>query len=200
MLVKLLILGVVLFFPFSAHCAVYGYVDEEGVYHFTNITPIGKKYQTVISDKGRSFATVTGAFKGGTINNSHYDLLIARHSEVHGVDPSLVKAVVKAESNFNPNAVSQKGAQGLMQLMPDTAKLMKVDNPFDPDENIRGGTRYLRYLEDTFGDLELMLAAYNAGPQRVIENKMNVPAIEETRNFIKKVKYYYNKLKNPHEG
>jgi hypothetical protein len=200
MVLKLLILGLVLFFPFSGYCAVYGYVDEEGVYHFTNIPPLGKKYHTVISDRSKTVFTATSGFKGGSINNNDYDRLIARHSETHGVDPSLVKAVVKAESNFNPNAVSQKGAQGLMQLMPDTAKLMKVGNAFDPDENIRGGARYLRYLEDTFGDLELTLAAYNAGPQRVIENKMNVPAIEETRNFIKKVKYYYHKLKNPHEG
>ena len=199
MLLKLLIVCGVLFFPFSGYCAVYGYVDEEGVYHFTNIPPLGKKYHTVITDKSRT-TLATGGFKGGSISNSSYDRLIARHSETHGVDPSLVKAVVKAESNFNPNAVSQKGAQGLMQLMPDTAKLMKVGNPFDPDENIKGGARYLRYLEDTFGDLELMLAAYNAGPQKVIDNKMNVPPIEETRNFIKKVKYYYNKLKNPHEG
>ncbi|MDR2018190.1 MAG: lytic transglycosylase domain-containing protein [Syntrophobacterales bacterium] len=199
MLLKLLILGMILFSPFSAYCAVYGYVDEEGVSHFTNITPIGKKYHTVISDK-KGVMVSTGDFKGGKINNSLYDSLIARHSETHGVDPSLVKAVVKAESNFNPNAISQKGAQGLMQLMPNTAKLMKVGNPFDPDENIKGGARYLRYLEDTFGDLELTLAAYNAGPQKVIEHKMNIPPIEETRNFIKRVKYYYNKLKNPYEG
>jgi len=127
--------------------------------------------------------------------------LISYHSSSHGVDPSLVKAVVMAESNFNPYAVSPKGAQGLMQLMPDTAKLMKVTDPFDPDDNIRGGTKYLKFLEETFqGNLELMLAAYNAGPSRVIENKMNIPPIEETRTFIKKVKQFYNKLKYRNEG
>jgi hypothetical protein len=198
-IVRLLVLGFVFFLPLHAHSAIYGYVDEHGVYHFTNITPVGKKFHTVVPDKNR--IGVTKGFFPTPITNSVYDPLIIRHSEVHGIDPSLVKAVMKAESNFNPHAVSQKGAQGLMQLMPDTAKQMKVDNPFDPDQNIRGGARYLRFLGDTFqGDLELMLAAYNAGPARVMENNRTVPPIEETRNFIKRVKYYYNKLKKPNEG
>ena len=78
---------------------------------------------------------------------------------------------------------------------------MKVKNPFDPDENIKGGTKYLKILEETFhGNLELILAAYNAGPSRVMEHKMNVPPIEETRTFIKRVKQFYNKLKYPNEG
>jgi soluble lytic murein transglycosylase-like protein len=196
---KILIIAIFLLFPLSGLCAIYGYVDENGVYHFTNIIPIGKKYHTVIPEKGKS--AVGKTLKYSATDSTLYDTMIVRHSQVHGVDPSLVKAVMKAESNFNPNAVSQKGAQGLMQLMPDTAKLMKVTNPFDPDENIKGGTRYLKFLDDTFrGDVELMLAAYNAGPSRVVEHKMNVPPIEETRNFIKRVKFYYNKLKNPHEG
>ncbi len=195
----MLIAAAFLLLPFYGYCAIYGYVDESGIYHFTNITPIGKKYHTVIHDKNRSITTK--GLNPSNTDNTTYDSLIVRHSQNHGIDPSLVKAVMRAESNFNPNAVSQKGAQGLMQLMPDTAKLMKVANPFDPDENIRGGTRYLKFLENTFrGDMELMLAAYNAGPSRVVEHKMNVPPIEETRNFIKRVKYFYNKLKNPHEG
>jgi len=188
-----------LFLPITGYSAVYGYVDEHGVYHFTNITPVGRKFHTVITDNNK-----TGFAKGvraETINNNDYDHLIQRHSDTQGVDPSLVKAVMRAESNFNPYAISQKGAQGLMQLMPDTAKLMHVENPFDPDENIRGGTRYLKYLGDTFqGNLELMLAAYNAGPAKVIGNGRTVPPFEETRNFIKRVKYFYNKLKNPYEG
>jgi len=109
----------------------------------------------------------------------------------------LVKAVMKAESNFNPGAVSPKGAQGLMQLMPGTAKLMKVDDPFDPDDNIKGGTGYLRVLHEVFkGDIDLVLAGYNAGPMRVVEHNMKVPPIEETKNYIKRVKQYYNKLKS----
>ena len=100
-----------------------------------------------------------------------------------------------AESNGNPTAVSQKGAQGLMQIMPDTAVELQLRNPFDPEENIRAGARYLKVLQELFrGNLELTLAAYNAGPQRVIEN-MAVPPISETVSYVKRVKLYYNKLK-----
>ena len=170
-------------------------MDERGIYHFTNIKPAGRQYHIVVADKMQGFKLYNN------LNNTSYDKLITYHSSLYGVDPSLVKAVVMAESNFNPYAVSPKGAQGLMQLMPDTAKLMKVADPFDPDDNIRGGTKYLKYLEETFrGNLELMLAAYNAGPSKVIENKMSVPPIEETRTFIKRVKQFYNKLKYRNEG
>jgi len=185
-------------FPFQGFCGIYGYVDEGGVYHFTNIKPASnKKYQIVIPDRSK----LSPALYSRNVNTDQYDSLIMQHSYNHGVDPSLVKAVMKAESNFNPQAVSPKGAQGLMQLMPDTARHMSVYDPFDPDDNIRGGARYLRLLDETFqGNLELILAAYNAGPNRVKEHNMNVPPFEETRNFIKRVKQYYNKLKNSNEG
>ncbi len=195
MILKILTFAFIFFAPVFAYSAIYGYVDERGIYHFTNIKPAGKKYHVVITDKNKSNTFVQN------FDNTYYDKLILQYSNMHGVDPSLVKAVVKAESNFNPNAVSPKGAQGLMQLMPDTSRLMRVENPFDPDDNIKGGTKYLKYLEETFnGDIELMLAAYNAGPSRVIENKRNVPPIEETRTFIKRVKQFYHKLKNRNES
>jgi soluble lytic murein transglycosylase-like protein len=190
---KILTFIFVCLFPFYVYPAIYSYVDDNGNQHFTNMIPVGKKYSVVIPERNKIISTKD-------IDNSLYDKLIIHHSKIHGVDPSLIKAVMKAESNFNPYAVSHKGAQGLMQLMPDTAKLMRIDNPFDPDEN-KGGTKYLKLLEEIFeGNLELMLAAYNAGPSKVMEHNMNVPPIEETRNFIKRVKFYYNKLKNPHEG
>ncbi|MCX5803111.1 MAG: lytic transglycosylase domain-containing protein [Proteobacteria bacterium] len=191
---KILTFIFVCLFPFYVYPAIYSYVDDNGNQHFTNMIPVGKKYSVVIPERNKIISTKD-------IDNSLYDKLIIHHSKIHGVDPSLIKAVMKAESNFNPYAVSHKGAQGLMQLMPDTAKLMRIDNPFDPDENIKGGTKYLKLLEEIFeGNLELMLAAYNAGPSKVMEHNMNVPPIEETRNFIKRVKFYYNKLKKPHEG
>lgn len=191
---KTIALIIICLVPICVHAGIYGYIDERGVYHFTNIVPVGKKYQVVISEKNTSILTKN-------VENSNYDKMIMHHSRLHGMDPSLVKAVMKAESNFNPYAVSNKGAQGLMQLMPDTAKLMKVDDPFNPDDNIQGGTKYLKLLDSIFdGDIELVLAAYNAGPNRVIEHNMKVPPIEETRTFIKKVKYYYGKLKKPNEG
>ena len=195
MISKIITFAVLCLVPAYAYSAIYGYVDDRGIYHFTNIKPAGKQYHVVITDKNRTMDLQKN------FDNSNYDTLIMRHSSLHGIDPSLVKAVMKAESNFNPYAVSPKGAQGLMQLMPDTAKLMKVENPFDPDENIKGGTKYLKFLEETFhGNLELILAAYNAGPSKVMEHKMNVPPIEETRTFIKRVKQFYNKLKYPNEG
>jgi len=181
-------------YPCLGHTAVYGYVDENGTYHFTNMIPVGKKFRVVISDAIKSIVAKS-------IENTSYDDLISQHAATNGVDPLLVKAVMKAESNFNPRAVSHKGAQGLMQLMPDTARLMQVDDPFDPEDNIKGGTKYLRYLDEIFaGNLELMLAAYNAGPKRVIDNNMNVPPYEETKSYIQRVKTYYHKLKNPHES
>jgi len=198
MILKFILLLAVCLIPLNGICGIYGYVDDGGVYHFTNIKPAtNKKYQVVIPDRPISIASLHAK----SVDTDRYDSLIMQHSYNHGVDPTLVKAVMKAESNFNHLAISNKGAQGLMQLMPDTARHMSVYDPFDPDDNIRGGTRYLRLLDETFqGNLELILAAYNAGPNRVKEHNMNIPPFEETRNFIKRVKQYYNKLKNPNEG
>jgi soluble lytic murein transglycosylase-like protein len=195
MILKVLILSLFLsFFPYYGHTAIYGYVDDSGTYHFTNMIPIGKKFRVVISEKIKSIMVKNP-------DNTSYDNLILQHATTHGIDPLLVKAVMKTESNFNPRAMSHKGARGLMQLMPDTARFMNVDDPFDPEDNIKGGTRYLKYLDETFGgNLELMLAAYNAGPGRVIEYKMNIPPYEETKTYIQRVKTYYNKLKKPNES
>jgi soluble lytic murein transglycosylase len=151
--------------------------------------PVGKKFRVIISDKIQSIVVKN-------VNNTNYDIMITRHATTNGIDPLLVKAVMKTESNFNPRALSHKGAQGLMQLMPDTARFMNVDDPFDPDDNIKGGTRYLKYLDGIFaGNVELILAAYNAGPGRVIEYKMNVPPYEETKTYVQRVTSYYNTLR-----
>jgi soluble lytic murein transglycosylase-like protein len=124
-------------------------------------------------------------------NLNRYIHKVARE---HEVDPLLVKAVIKAESNFDPNAVSPKGAQGLMQLMPGTARDLKVSDPFDPLQNIDGGTRYLRALLDNFKDVELSLAAYNAGPGRVAQNGV-IPSIPETQAYVAKVMATYRSYK-----
>jgi hypothetical protein len=115
-----------------------------------------------------------------------YDQLITSTAHWHGLDPALVKAVIKCESGFNPRAQSPKGAQGLMQLMPSTQLLLGVSNPFDPQHNVAAGARYLALLKQTFsGDLRLTLAAYNAGPQAVIAAGYAVPPIAETQQYVR---------------
>jgi soluble lytic murein transglycosylase-like protein len=116
-----------------------------------------------------------------------FDSLIDSISARHGVDPALVRSVIGAESNFDPSAVSPKGAQGLMQLMPTTAEELGVSDPFDPAQNIEGGVRYLKSMLDRFdGNPELALAAYNAGPTRVAQGG-GIPNIAETQNYVQKV-------------
>lgn len=118
---------------------------------------------------------------------ANYEALIIQHAEANSLNPTLVRAVIQAESAFNPRAVSRVGAMGLMQLMPDTARELGVMNPFDPEDNIRGGTKYLRSLLDRFdGNVELALAAYNAGPGAV-ERYNGVPPYRETRNYVAKI-------------
>jgi hypothetical protein len=118
---------------------------------------------------------------------TQFDTMIYTSSERYGVDPALVRAVVKAESNFNEAARSRKGAQGLMQLMPDTARLYNIANAFDPTENIEGGVQHLKLLLDRYrGDLQLALAAYNAGIQAV-EKYGGIPPFAETREYVKRV-------------
>ncbi len=110
----------------------------------------------------------------------------------HHVDPSLVRSVVKVESNFNPNAVSRKGAMGLMQLMPATARSLNVVNPFDPEQNVDAGVRHLRKLLDSYGgNVRLSLAAYNAGSGAVARSA-GVPHFRETQNYVRRITSLYN--------
>lgn len=153
----------------------------------------------VLSDKplgpgARTFpVTRTAGFRAtrqaDTVSESRYHDLIESHSSVRGLRPELVRAVIQVESAFNPRARSPKGAMGLMQLMPFTASELGVENPYDPDENIRGGTAYLRQLLDRFGgNEELALAAYNAGPGAVERYGSTVPPYRETRDYVRRIK------------
>jgi len=117
-----------------------------------------------------------------------YEDLVLAHASVNGLRPELVAAVIRVESGFNPLARSPKGAMGLMQLMPATARTLGVQNPWNPDDNIRGGTKYLRMLLDRYqGDERLALAAYNAGAGAVDRHGGTVPPYRETRDYVRKV-------------
>ena len=164
---------------------IYRFKDENGVWHFTN-TRSDARYRLFMK---------TGKLKGRQYIIK-YDRIIYNAAKKFGVESRLIKAVIMAESSFNPHALSKSGAQGLMQLMPVTANDMKVDNPFDPEENIFGGTQYLSLLLKKFGhDKRLALAAYNAGPKTVTKHNA-IPPIPQTENFVKTVMKYYTELKD----
>jgi len=135
----------------------------------------------------RASAPATKAVGQSSAQTSDFDAYIEKYSRLYEVDPKIIKAVIKAESNYAPGAVSKKGASGLMQLMPETAKDMGVSNILDPEENIMGGVKYFSQLSKMYdGDLKKTLAAYNAGPARVPVSG-SVPDISETKNYIGRV-------------
>ncbi len=178
-----LALGTFLFLPLlmvitPAEADIYRYVDASGRVHFTD-TPTHARYDMYLKEK----------VSAETSNRSYFDI-IRRHANSYQLEEALIKAVIKVESDYQPRIVSRKGAQGLMQLIPETAKDLKVANPFDPYENIRGGSEYLRMMLDLFNnDVELALAAYNSGPNTV-KRYGGIPPYDETRNYVKKVKHY----------
>lgn len=196
----------------GASADIFKYVDDSGVIHFSNVP--NKYSEKIVREKGDAPAKPRATKSAKAFNQAsscgpkakvdrlakytpsscepvegvpYADIINAKCSK-YGVDPSLVKSIIKAESNFNPRAVSNKGARGLMQLMPSTGADMGVTDFYDPEQNIDGGVRYFRFLLDNFsGDVELSVAAYNCGQGRVIRNGNCVPNIAETKNYVKKV-------------
>jgi soluble lytic murein transglycosylase-like protein len=134
---------------------------------------------------------VSSYVRGKPFTQQEIDAAIDQAASRHNVDPSLVRAVIKVESNFNPNAVSRTGAMGLMQLMPQTARSLNVVNPFDPEQNVDAGVRHLKKLMESYGgDVKLTLAAYNAGAGAVARSA-GIPHFRETRNYVKRITQLY---------
>lgn len=178
-----LIFSLLLVYASTASSDIYKYTDENGVVCYTD-APFGKKTETVLKER-------PSAESKPLPENQKYGHYVSRAASKYEIEPELIHAVIKTESNGNRMAVSRKGAMGLMQLMPSTANDMNVGNPFSPEENIEGGTRYLKFLLEKFnGDLTLALAAYNAGP-KTVEKYGHVPPISETREYVKKIYALY---------
>lgn len=179
-----------LFWSKSSHSAsenLYKFVDENGVLHLSNFVS-DKRYRHIFPEK-KALKKVDGRTK------ARIHKIIERASYLFAIDSALIKAVVKAESDFNPYAVSYSGAKGLMQLMPETAADLRVSNPFDPTQNIFGGVRHLKKLLKLFGgDLKLSLAAYNAGRSSVLKYG-GIPPYKQTEEYVVKVMHYFNQYK-----
>lgn len=162
---------------------IYVYRDARGVLHFSNV-PSGSGYQNVVKERG-------GSPSVSILSYHRLEKVIRSASDRYGVDPHLVRAVIKVESDFNSYARSRKGAQGLMQLMPETARLHYVRNVYDPYDNIEGGVRHLKLLLDRYqGDLRLTLAAYNAGI-KAVEQYQGIPPFTETKDYVRRVLQYH---------
>jgi soluble lytic murein transglycosylase-like protein len=184
LLLSLLVLCAATVRPASAQ--IYSWRDAQGTLVVSDRPRPDQGSMTTYEVKGSQGVRVTRP-SAPNPRSAAFDHYIDVHATHQGVSPELVRAVIQVESAFNPRAVSSKGAMGLMQLMPATARELGVDDPFHPEDNIRGGVAYLRQLLDRYdNDVELALAAYNAGPGSV-ERYGAVPPYRETRNYVKKI-------------
>lgn len=180
----------------AARDDIYEFTDDQGVTHLTNV-PSDPRYRVIlrsapeVSEAGRPMNPVLLA------RFAQYDPIIAAASSRTSIEPELLRAVIVVESGFDAGAVSPKGAQGLMQLMPATAKAYGASDARDPEQNIHAGARYLRHLMNRYGDdLELVLAAYNAGETAIDRHRRRVPPYAETRQYVPKVLRVYRELRN----
>jgi soluble lytic murein transglycosylase-like protein len=182
----------------AAHADIYRYVDKDGKVHFTNV-PTDGRYRLYLSTEkepgavARTISHRSRLFAQAERKRFHAHVVAAARE--YELEPALIHAVISAESGYNPLARSSKGAKGLMQLMPATAQRYGVDNPLDPKQNIYGGAAYLRYLLTLFGnDVNLALAAYNAGEGAVMQHG-SIPPYRETVEYVPKVLSYYKRYK-----
>jgi hypothetical protein len=180
----------------TARADIYRYVDANGVEHYTNSQPSVRGWQRVVKTGGNSVVR-GGRARGGVVRPPdpervrRYDAFIREGALLYRLPEAFVRAVMRVESNFYPDAVSHRGAMGLMQLMPGTATAMGVLDAFDPRQNVLGGARFLRVLANSFGgDLVRTIAAYNAGPGAV-QRYNGIPPYAETRRYVQRVLTHY---------
>jgi soluble lytic murein transglycosylase-like protein len=182
-----------------AHADIFRYVDADGVVHFTNV-PQDSRYKIYLKEK-RTADPVADTLAAGTRqynakDRARYAKPIQDAARATRLEVALIHAVISAESGYNPLARSRAGAAGLMQLMPETAKRYGVTNRLDPAQNISGGARYLRDLIQMFNnDMQLALAAYNAGENAVVRAGNRIPPYQETMTYVPRVMSYYRKYR-----
>jgi soluble lytic murein transglycosylase-like protein len=193
---SLLLVFSLLFLAVPSEAGIYKYEDERGVIHFTNC-PRDPQFKLYIRDSKEDPGLPGSRSATPYIikDTTYYDALITEFCQKYQVDFALIKAIIRAESGFNPIAVSRKGARGLMQLMPETASRVNVSNPFNPRENIEGGVRHFKYLLSLFNnDLKLSLAAYNAG-ENLVSQLGAIPPYRETIEYVQRVLGFYQNYK-----
>jgi len=195
-------LGMAVLAPHDAAADIYSYTDAEGVMHFSNRPRGDGKFKLYLKTPTRPTPARTGApvmpSDRSPERYARYSEWIRQAATLYQIPEQLVRAVIKCESDYDPRALSPAGAMGLMQLIPETALRMQVRDPWDPRENIFGGTRYLRVLANMFnGDLELTIAAYNAG-EGAVSRYGGIPPFEETQAYVVNVVSYYRRYRaNP---
>lgn len=183
----------------AARANIYAYTAADGSVSLSNV-PADQRYKTLVSEHGGApdFKPVAKPLRSSTrAGKTQYDQIVEEVASAHGLDGALLHAVISVESHYNPRAVSSKGAAGLMQLMPATAKRYGVSDAFDPAQNLLGGAKYLRDLLTLFNsDVSLALAAYNAGENAVIRNGNRIPPYRETREYVPRVLDYYHQYQD----
>lgn len=183
-----------LILPSTGAADFFQYVDEDGVVHITNV-PTSAKFKWMMEERKPSVLSPSNpAYR--KLSKQKFDEMISSTASRYGIDPHLVKAIVKAESDYDQAAVSKKGAKGLMQLMPETASRMGVKDIHNPADNVEGGIKYLSKLLRMFDwQVPLAVAAYNAGEGAVVKYGNRVPPYNETQTYVKRVMHYYSLYK-----
>jgi len=177
-----------------ARADIYSFVDSAGVTHYSNV-PTDPRYSFLFATPGARTESGDAYSPKLLAKASQYDLIIEKAAANYSIEPNLLRAVIVVESGFNARALSKKGAIGLMQLMPATARLYGAANAYDPQQNVRAGARYLRSLLDRYrADLKLVLAAYNAGEDAVERNGGRIPPYKETQAYVPRVLKVYQRL------